>query len=235
MAGVLLPMLGAAQHNGLQQETYDRYKRKKDINLPNYDEKKLHYGFFLAMNYNRLQITESPKFAQDSAVTAISPVGTPGFALGFLLNLRLADQLAFKVVPSVGFYQRSLNYTFANSNRIDTLQEEEMTFVELQLLLKYRSVRRKNTRMYLVGGIKPSIRAGGKKADNSEAKLALGRFDFSLEYGAGIEVYFPYFKWSPELRFSHGLVNLNTGVTNGINDYITKALTHTVTLYFFFE
>jgi hypothetical protein len=219
----------------LSQETYDKSKPKKEINLPLYDEKKIHYGFFLGLNYSRLEITHAQKFIQDTAVNSITPLGLPGFTLGFLLNVRLADQLAFKIVPSVGFYERDLLYNFKNKNRMDTLQEVETTFLEMQFLLKYRSQRRKNTRMYLIGGIKPAIRAGGKKNDPNEPKFILRSFDISLEYGGGLELYFPYFKWSPELRFSHGLVNLNSNVSNGINDYIRSALAHTVSIYFFFE
>lgn len=63
-----------AQKN-LSQETYDRFKPKKDINLPLYDEKKIHYGFFLGLNYSRLEITHSQQFIQDTAVNSITPMG----------------------------------------------------------------------------------------------------------------------------------------------------------------
>ncbi len=220
-----------------QQEQYERNKPKKDIYLPNYDEKLLHYGFFLGVNYDRTILQYSDAYFTDSTYKKITPVGEGGFALGFLMNIRLHDQLAFKIVPSVGFYTRTVNYEFLKPDPALELpnpspQSIETSFIEMQFLLKYRSLRRKNTRFYAVAGVKPSIRAGGKK--NETQTLALSRFDFCIEYGAGIEIYFPYFKWSPELRFSHGLVNLNTG--NGIyNRPLTSILTHTVSLYFFFE
>ncbi len=222
-----------------QQEQYEVNQQKKDIHLPNYDEKLLHYGFFLGLNYDRTIIKYAETYFSDSLYKNITPVGEGGFALGFLMNFRLHDQLAFKIVPSVGFYTRSINYQFSRvdtilSNPIESTQSVETSFIELQLLMKYRSLRRKNTRMYVVAGIKPAIRAGGKKSDASEQRLGITRLDFCIEYGAGIEIYFPYFKWSPELRFSHGLVNLSE--PGGLyNRPLESIFTHTVSLYFFFE
>lgn len=221
------------------QEQYDVNQQKKDIHLPNYDEKLLHYGFFLGLNYDRTIVRFAETYFQDSLYKSITPVGEGGFALGFLMNLRLHDQLAFKIVPSVGFYTRSINYQFSRrdtliNNPTESTQSVETSFIELQFLMKYRSLRRKNTRMYVVAGVKPAIRAGGKKSDSSEQRLSVSRFDFCIEYGAGIEIYFPYFKWSPELRFSHGLINLND--SGGLyNRPLESIFTHTISLYFFFE
>lgn len=217
----------------IQQQTYDRYKRKQEINLPNYDERLLHYGFFLALNYNRTQITRSNYYYATDTFQTIQANGTGGFALGFLLNVKLADQLSFKVVPSVGFYDYSVLFTKYNGTTID--QTVETTFIETQFLLKYRSIRRKNSRMYLIGGIKPAIRAGGKKSEPGDPKISMNRINLSIDYGAGFELYFPYFKWSPEIRFSHGLLNLNADAGNDFNKSLSSILTHTVTLYFFFE
>lgn len=223
-----------------QQEKYETNKPKKEINLPNYDEKLLHYGFFLGLNYDRTIVNYSKAYFQDSLYANITPVGEGGFSLGFLMNFRLHDQLAFKIVPSVGFYTRSLNYTFSREdtlegNPLQITQAVETSIIEMQFLFKYRSLRRKNTRMYVVAGVKPGIRAGGKKSEPGELKLGVTRFDFCIEYGAGIEIYFPYFKWSPELRFSHGIVNINDGGGGFYNRPIQSLFTHTVSLYFFFE
>lgn len=215
-------------------------KKKKEINLPNYDEKLLHYGFFLGLNYDRVSFKLNDTYFKDSLYNNITPIGQGGFALGFLMNLRLHDQLAFKLVPSVGFYTRSIEYKFS---RLDpdkgitsnsSVQSVETAMIETSFLLKYRSLRRKNTRMYLIGGIKPAIRAGGRRGNTQQERLNITRFDLCVEYGAGFELYFPYFKWSPELRFSHGLVNVN-GANETFNAPFSALYTHTVSLYFFFE
>lgn len=220
---------------------YSRDPKSKIINLPNYDDKKLHYGFFLALNYNRVIITESEYYMQSTGIKAITPLAKTDFSLGFLLNLRLHDQLAFRVIPSVGFYDRAVNYTFYGKDGIsdsisrNSEQLTEVAMVETQFLLKYKSLRRKNHRFYVVGGLKPAIRAGGKKANKTENRMGFGRVDLSIEYGIGIDFYFKFFKFAPELRFSNGIVNVNTTDVNSYNQSIANMLTHTVTLYFFFE
>lgn len=212
----------------------------REINLPNYDSKFLHYGFFLALNYNRLIINESDYFLNSNNIKSLAPIGQVDFSLGFLLNIRLHDQLAFKVVPSVGFYDRKLKYTYYSKDGSDSTnnsseQIAETAMLEMQFLLKYKSLRRKNHRFYVIGGVKPAVRAGGKRANSAEFKMGYGRFDFSIEYGIGVDLYFKFFKFSPELRFSSGIANVNSADQNQFNLSLKNMFTHTVTLYFFFE
>ncbi len=220
---------------------YNRDPKSRIINLPNYDEKKLHYGFFLALNYNRVIIKESEYYLNNSNIKSITPLAKTDFSLGFLLNIRLHDQLAFRIIPSVGFYDRAVKYTFYAKDGIsDSLnrnseQLTEMAMIETQFLLKYKSLRRKNHRFYVIGGLKPGIRAGGKKASREENRMGFGRMDLSIEYGIGVDFYFKFFKFAPELRFSNGIVNVNTNDVNTFNQSISNMLSHTVTLYFFFE
>lgn len=224
-----------------EMNEYSRDPKEKIINLPRYDEKKLHYGFFLALNYNRVIISESEYFVNSNTIKSVSPVAKLDFSLGFLLNIRLHDQLAFRIVPSVGFYDRALNYTFYGKDGISdstsrfSEQVVETAMIETSFLLKYKSLRRKNHRFYLIGGLKPGIRAGGKKANKSENRMGFGKVDLAIEYGIGIDFYFKFFKFAPELRFSNGIINMNTTDINSYNQSLDKMLTHTVTLYFFFE
>lgn len=229
-----------------EQNEYHPDPKKRIINLPNYDDKKLHYGFFLGLNYNRLLIDESDYFINSKVLRTVTPVADLGFSLGFLMNVRLHDQLSLKFIPSVGFYDKVLKFSYYSKQTPDTdsvsvskpEERVETTFLELSILLKYKSMRRKNHRFYVVGGVKPCIRVGGKSNDKKTAGAGafdVRRTDFCIEYGTGIDFYFKYFKFSPELRFSHGLVNINSTNTNQYNLSIADMLSHTITLYFFFE
>lgn len=229
-----------------EQNEYHPDPNKRIINLPNYDDKKLHYGFFLGFNSNRLSVNESNTFINNTTFRTMTPVSDIGFSLGFLMNIRLHDQLALKFIPSVGFYDKVMQYTYYSIQNPDIdsisatepVKRIETTFLELSMLLKYKSIRRKNHRFYVVGGVKPSIRVGGKSND-SKTPIAgtfdIKRADFAIEYGPGIDFYFKYFKFSPELRFSHGILNINSTNINPHNLSISEMFSHTVTLYFFFE
>jgi hypothetical protein len=38
--------------------------------------------------------------------------------------------------------------------------------------------------------------------------IVTARNDFTVEAGIGFEIYFKYFKFAPEIRFSHGVNNI---------------------------
>ena len=89
--------------------------------------------------------------------------------------------------------------------------------------------------MYMIAGIKPSVEVGSKKGEIQDDRLRSTTFDFSVEYGFGFDLYYPLFKFSPEVRFSHGFSNLRNVDPNTYSKSIEKMYTHTVTFYFNFE
>ena len=206
-------------------------------NLPNYDDKLLHYGFILATNYTRFITKHSQEFINRSdTIKTITPVGSAGFTLGFIFNARMYDFFDFRITPSVGFYQRGINYEFFNNGKkINDIQTIESTFIELPLLVKYKSERRKNVRFYFIGGIKPAISTSSKNRDQRPDKLRTQNFDLSIDYGFGLDKYYPLFKLAPEIRFSHGLLNMAVKDPHIYSQTIKSLTTHTVTLFFNFE
>jgi len=64
--------------------------------------------------------------------------------------------------------------------------------------------------------------AAQKKIKEEEMpKIRLNKFDLAWEIGFGIDFYLPYFKFSPEIKYSCGLNNMiardNTQFTSSIN------------------
>jgi hypothetical protein len=55
--------------------------------------------------------------------------------------------------------------------------------------------------------------------------------DLALEMGLGFDLYFRYFKFSPEIRFSHGMMNLHqegysdNRMAGAISDIRRKSIT----------
>lgn len=203
-----------------------------EINLPNYDNKKLHYGFILAGNYATYTLKPSAYFySMSDTLKRVEPAGVGGFTLGFILNARMHDNFDFRLTPQVGFYQRGVEYTFISKttgNKVSDKQMVEATFVELPILVKYKSQRRNNFRMYILGGVKPSISTSNKNKDQRPDKLRFNSYDLAIDYGLGCDIYFPLFKLSPEIRFSNGLVNMkapdNNLYANSIQNLRSKTL-----------
>ena len=81
----------------------------------------------------------------------------------------------------------------------------------------------------------PAIQASGNKDDEEERKLQTAGFNLSGEFGFGFDIYFPLFKFAPEIRFSKGLLNLLQEDKFGYDDGIKSLRANVVTLYLNFE
>jgi len=204
------------------------------INLPNYTDKFLHYGFGMGLHSSRYAIQYSDAFADNDTLHSVVPHSLGGFKIGFISNIRVLQYLDFRFLITVGFYENKLAYRSITGNTLDELIDA--TTVELPMLLKYRSVRRENIGMYLIGGITPTIEARGKddKADASE-RLLTKSTSVALEAGVGFDLYYPLFKFAPEIRYSWGITNILTNDSNRYNDPLKRVSPHNITLYITFE
>ncbi|GJM29360.1 MAG: PorT protein [Cyclobacteriaceae bacterium] len=212
-------------------------QRDRSINLPNYDNKWLHYGFYLGIESFQYRLKYSDLFVSPEMDTVISinPAVTYGpVNIGFVVNFRLAEFLNLRLVPKFGINERKIEYTYGSGNR--ETQIIEAVTMSFPLLLKYKSVRRGNYRMYLIGGINPSVRVGGKKDLNKEGdKLIIKDSDIAIEFGFGLDVYYPFFKFSPEIRFSRGIVNNLGSESNFYNKGIDRLTSNSISLFLYFE
>jgi len=66
--------------------------------------------------------------------------------------------------------------------------------------------------MFLLTGIKYNIDvASNSRAQKDKAKflVQVSPHDFAVEVGAGVQFFFPYFIFSPEIKFSQGIGNVH--------------------------
>lgn len=203
---------------------------------PSYDDRKISYGFSIGLHTSSYQVKYSNKFVTPKydTVHSVVPQFLPGFSLGFLVNYRITEFLDLRLMPKAGFYSHKLTYYFTNAPA--QTQLVETTLVEMPLLLKYKSVRRGNVRMYMVGGITPAFEASGKNdIGNSTAGLSIQKHNVSLDMGMGFDFYFPFFKFSQEIRFSRGISNMLGSQHTIYQDPISRLNTNTISVYFIFQ
>ncbi len=207
-----------------------------EVNNPRYDERRLvTYGFSFGFHTSSLKLTYSDYFtspAMDS-VHSILPLKKPGFSLGFIVNFRLAPFFDARITPKVTFSEYALQYNYIGQNASTEIIES--VGVDFPILLKYKSQRRNNIRMYVLGGVTSSIEAAGKtELDEDQGVLQLKGVNLMADFGFGFDLYYPLFKFSPEIRFSFGLIDVvgsNNDFTAGIESMRTKS----VSLYFHFQ
>ncbi|MBN3580929.1 PorT family protein [Algoriphagus aestuarii] len=221
------------------------------------DNKTVSYGFFLAAQTSTYQLKYSDAFlnpttTSSSNVQSINPQFSPGFSLGFIGILRFHDQVQLLFTPKVGFYEYKTEVRYFN-DQVDldlagdiiidienkgksVVYNSEATMVELPLLFKYRSQRFNNTRMYFIGGASYNFRTKAQDEADIEDLVTTGQ-DVSLEMGMGFEIYFKYFKFAPEIRFSHGLNNAyrRENTIPEIADAISSIKRKSITLYLNFQ
>ena len=205
------------------------------FNLPNYDQRNIHYGFLIGLHSSSFRQQYNGAFDDSLAIHSIQPQQSPGFSLGFIVNFRVAQYLDFRVTPTVGFYELKVDYNYLN--RPSEVQSVEATNVELPLLFKYKSLRRNNLRVYVVGGMKYAFEASGRKdRDSEEDALFITDSNISFEIGFGLDMYYPLFKFAPEIRFSRGLNNvLNFDPENRYTSTLQRLAINNVTLLIQFE
>ncbi|MDN3669600.1 outer membrane beta-barrel protein [Echinicola jeungdonensis] len=230
---------------GISAMAQDDYK---PLNKSGQDNQFISYGFFLAGHNSSLRLKYSDAYMDPNAdysnIQSIMPIFSPGFSLGFLITTRLHDQFNFLITPKVGFYefQTDINYlkdddfeetgVGVNTETIVT----EMTMVELPLIFKYKSHRFNNTRMFFTGGVNPQFRTKSQEEADAD-DLVLTGSDIALELGMGFDFYFKFFKFSPEIRFSHGMKNLYKEETSNpeFSGAISEIRRKSITLYLNFQ
>lgn len=212
-----------------------RAQNNPSDNLINYDEQWIHYGFLLGVHSSKYVIKHSDVFTSPAmdTVHSIIPGNLGGFKLGFIANMKVTDQLDFRSSITVGFYENDLLYRFTDNT--DQRELKDATMVEFPLLLKYKSTRRGNLAMYILGGFTPSFEAASKsnKEDLIE-KLELRGWNYAIEIGGGFDIYYPFFKFSPEIRYSYGLRNMLAG-ENDFSVGLSRLSTQNLTIFLTFE
>lgn len=205
--------------------------------LPDYDDHFVHYGFLLGVHSSKYRIQYADIYGSPAFDTlhSVVPGNMGGFKLGFVVNFHVLQYLDFRILPTVGFYENDLTYRFTNGT--EQRYVKDATIVELPLLLKYKSMRRGNYAMYLVGGLKPSFEAVGRgQEEDTSDKLELVRNQINIDVGVGFDIYNPLFKFSPEIRYSYGLKNmLRKGSTSPYNIPLQKLTTHNLGFFITFE
>ena len=177
-------------------------------NLPTFDKRKLHYGFYLGVNQNDFKLNLKNSTFKKANIT-VEP--SLGFNVGLIADLRLHKNLNLRFEP--GLVTNSKNIYF---NHIDTLQdsvrEVSSTFLHVPVILKFSTDRYKNIRPYLLAGVSYDHNFSSNERnqdDNSAGQFRMKTSNFMYEVGMGIDIYLNFFKFSPSIR---GVFTINNEI-----------------------
>lgn len=172
-------------------------------NLPYADYKRIHFGFSLGINFLDFGVTPSHIAIDGKTYEADVSSIIPGFSVALISDLRLNDYFNLRLNPALHFGDRTLSYVNpADGERFST--SVKSAIITVPLYLKYSAFRIHDYRPYLIVG-------GGVAFDcyrDKRMPVVLKMFDGFVDFGAGCTIYFPFFRFAPELRFAIGFNNL---------------------------
>lgn len=219
--------------------------------LTEQDRKALHFGFTLGLNTMDFRIQPSEYAVENNFFPEVS-VLSPGFNINIVSNFRLTNSFDLRILPGVSFGQRRIDFyntlesglpgsTGWNEGYepvLENSQQLESSFLELPVIIKYKSVRINNYRPYIIGGVNLRYDLAKNFNEDDQIYLDLDPFNVYAEGGFGIDFYLPFFKFSAELKYSNGLFDmLNERISSqtSYQDAIGQLKSSMVILSFHFE
>ncbi len=180
-------------------------QQRKVQNRPYLDQRRLHYGFLFGIHIQDMELENNGRIGPASGEQWYADVDNynPGFSVGVLGELRLTNHFSLRVSPTMHFGQKHVLFHEQISGR-DTTQNLKSTYFALPIDIKFAAPRYNNFRPYLIGGVSPTIDLTTHKHRALMAKM----MDCYLEIGMGCDIYLPYFKLNPELKFCFGLTDI---------------------------
>lgn len=180
-------------------------QEQKLQNRPYIDQRKFHYGFFVGFHMQDLELTNNGYIDPASGEQWYADVDnySPGFSVGVLGEMRLNTYLSLRLTPTMHFGQKHISFHEQVSGR-DSTQNMKSVYISIPLDLKISGPRFNNYRPYILAGVNPMIDLTTKK----QKALLMKPFDCYLEIGMGCDIYLPFFKLIPELKFCFGLANI---------------------------
>lgn len=201
------------------------YSQKEKIQyLPNFDKRKLHFGYYIGLNQNSYKVSYYAQngFDENSPVNPIPPQdmflsvdASPGFNIGFVVDYRLHKNINLRFEP--GLMSNSKKLTFQDPNLDATVdgipiyasstrnleREVASTYLHLPVLLKLSTNRLNNIRPYVIGGVSYDYNFSSNQnnsKDNFEAEFRTQTHNFMYEVGVGVDFYLYFFKFTPSIR-----------------------------------
>jgi hypothetical protein len=169
------------------------------INLPNFDKRLIHFGFYLGLNQNDFKVDYKNSNYPNPNVS-VEP--TSGFNVGLIADFRLHKNINLRFEPGLVSNSKSLAFTHINT-KTDSIREIGSTYLHVPLVLKFSTDRMDNVRPYVLAGVSLdyNFSSNQKNAnDNSGGEFRMKAVNYMYEVGIGIDIYLSYFKLSPSIR-----------------------------------
>lgn len=227
LALVLLPTAAMAQQRRVQ-------------NRPFIDERRFHYGFFVGLHDQGMHFANNGYIDPTTSDQWVASTDRSnfGFSVGVLGEWKMTQHLSLRVLPSLHFGSKHVTLRNLHTQREESL-DMKSCYVGVPVDLKLSAPRFNNYRPYVIAGVAPMV----DLTTGKQSKLKAKPFNLMLEAGLGCDLYMPFFKLIPELKFCFGLSNVLQKNRPDLTDRsqmiytesIDRATASMVVLTFYFE
>lgn len=201
MKKIVCLILFALTLSASAQFTKNMFSKDPITNLENFQNSKVYYGFYMGFNSYDFKIDYK------NAGPDIQIKTSTGFNVGIVGDLKLHEYINLRFEPGLYYTTRELMYpNFATES--DALRKVNSTYIHLPLLLKFSSLRTGNIRPYILGGLSATLNLSGNSKsidDNLQQRFRVKPWTTNYEMGFGIDLFCPYFIFSPSIRGVFGL------------------------------
>jgi hypothetical protein len=202
---------------------------RKLQNQPKYDNRPVHFGFCLGINTYDFQIRPKQDLAAIPGVYDMFTTSQPGYSIGIISNLRLGKYFDLRFIPTFSSTVRRITFDmdepFTNKRVIKEYQVES-SFIQFPFELKYRSERINNHGWYVLAGFEFATDLASKEKVEDDTIFKIKRSNAAAQAGVGIDIYFEYFKFSPQIKYSWGINNMlvedGTVPVSGIDKLLSR-------------
>lgn len=193
----------------------------------------------VGMHTQDLRLTQSGHITEEGeSWFSEIPHYSPGFSVGLIGDLYLNYYMNLRVVPTL--HLGSKDFVFKEHKSGEEFKTSTRNnYITIPLQLKINPGRTNNHRPYVIVGGYGSIEISPRKNNPILLKPA----DYGIEVGVGCDIYLPFFKLSPELKYCFGLTDIYETKRDDLVDQslmkypqsISKAVQQMIVLSFNFE
>lgn len=231
---VIIVLLLLVQHATAQSA-------RENYNYMDFNQKPYYFGITLAYNQSDFLVKRSNNFILNDTFRMVQSRNGPGFNLGVVSNLKIGEYFDVRFLPTLSFAERNLYYRKVRDKDDRPLLRETFSsvLVEMPFQLRYKSAPYHDKRLFMVAGVKYAydVATNARTVQSRRGEIIrVSPTDFSFEIGAGIQIYFPFFIFSPEIKFSRGLTNqLIYNAALPKSTVLDQVISQGLTLSFHFE
>ncbi len=200
-------------------------QERKVQHRPYIDMRRFHYGFFVG-GHNQSFATVNNAYIETATGRqwfAVNDRYDLGFQVGVLGEWKLSEHFALRFAPSIYFGNTHLVFRDQGTGD-EQVQNMKTTYIAAPLELKFSAPRYNNYRPYLLAGLMPTYDLTRRSQDNLFTKPS----NLFLEVGAGCDIYLPFFKLIPEVKFCFGLLDVLQRDRTGLVDQSKLVFTESV-------